>query len=99
MCPYTYGDRCELVCCPLRECLVKLKLKVLVSLLSFLNVCYLFLGVLCRVERRLEIIVRLAFLMVRARLYLRVVLLMLVGASGPRRAWFAGYGGSTIIVS
>ena len=91
MCPYTYRNRRKLLYSLVGECHRKFYLEVLISFPSFLYILDLIPCMLCGVERRLEVVVRLVSLMVRAGLYLRVVVLIPLRAGGPRRAWFAGH--------
>ena len=91
MCPYTYRHRRKLLYSLVGIYYYKFYLEILILFTSFLYILDLIPYMLCSVERRLEVVVRLVSLMVRAGLYLRVTLLVLVRASGPRRAWFAGH--------
>ena len=91
MCPHTHRNRRKLLYSPVGVRHRKFYLEVLIPFTSFLHILDPIPGMLCSVERRLKVVVRLVSLMVRAGLYLRVVILMPVRASGPRRAWFAGH--------
>ena len=91
MCPYTYRHRRKLLCGLVGICHREFYLEVIIPFTSFLYILDPIPGMLCSVERRLKVVVRLVSLMVRAGLYLRVTLLMLMRAGGPRRAGFAGH--------
>ena len=91
MCPHTYRNRRKLLYSLVGVRYREFYLEVLIPFTSFLHILDLIPGMLYSVERRLKVVVRLVSLIVRARLYLRVISLVLVRASGPRRAWFFGY--------
>ena len=89
--PHTYRNRYELLYSLVGVRHRKFHLEVLISFPSFLHILDPVPGMLYSVERRLKVVVRLVSLIVRAGLYLRVTLLILMRAGGPRRARFAGH--------
>jgi hypothetical protein len=84
--PHTHRNRRELLYSLVGVRYREFYLEVLIPFTSFLYILDLIPGMLYSVERRLKVVVRLVSLIVRARLYLRVVVLIPLRAGGPRRA-------------